>query len=326
MQNNIIERFKNDPHMKELFQLLTEKLSNSDLQSLLIEVFRSRSQNTTPSKVLNEYRDNRFYSPSEIPQEMLNRFDLFAYSLLSGDWHSVDLSPVTPLGTCTSISNLSQNRMLSTIRHSEVVADSTNTLALQAALMRKVCLDDNAKSAQTIKSCSSHRLLRAQSFEEKKFSAHFRVFALVSAGRDTGNMAFETGQLEEHIRFYLTLCTKLNIIREAEVHVSDFSGNFSTSLLEEMFEKLGESFKEARFLLTPGRTEARNYYAPLAFRIRFRDQEDRTWDLVDGGFTNWTQLLLNSRKERFLSSAIGSELLFRVFPGIENLLRGLKTM
>ena len=316
MQNEIMERLEKDPHMKELLLLLTEKLSNSDMQSLLIETFRNRSLNTTPSKVLNDYRDSRFYSPSEIPQDVFNRFDLLAYSLLSGDWHSLDLSPVTPLGTCTSISNLSQNRMLSTIRNSEVVADPTNTMALKAALMRKECLDNNAKSAQIINCCSSHRLLRAQSFEEEKFSAHFRVFALVSAGRDTGNFTLEMAQLEEHIRFYLTLCTKLKIIREAEVHVSDFTGKFSTSLLEEMFGRLGESFKEAGFLLSPDRVEARNYYTPLAFLIRFRDQEGRTWDLVDGGFTNWTQLLLNSRKERFISSAIGSDLLFRVFPGV----------
>jgi len=316
MQNEILERLEKDPHMKKLLLLLTEKLSNSDMQSLLIETFRNRSLNTTPSKVLNDYRDSRFYSPSEIPQDVFNRFDLLAYSLLSGDWHSLDLSPVTPLGTCTSISNLSQNRMLSTIRNSEVVADPTNTMALKAALMRKECLDNNAKSAQIINCCSSHRLLRAQSFEEEKFSAHFRVFALVSAGRDTGNFTLEMVQLEEHIRFYLSLCSKLNIITEAEVHVSDFTGKFSTSLLEEMFARLGESFNEVGFLLDPDRVEARNYYTPLAFRIRFMDQEGRTWDLVDGGFTNWTQLLLNSRKERFLSSAIGSELLFRVFPGV----------
>jgi len=314
MQNKILERFEKDPQMKELFLILTEKLSNSDMQSLLIEAFRERSLNTSPARVLNEYRDNRFYKPSEFPQTLLNRFDVFAYSLLSGDWHSLDLSPVTPLGTCTSISNLSQNRMLSTIRNSELVADSTNTMALKAALMRKECLDSNAKSTQTINCCSSHRLLRAQSFEEEKFSAHFRVFALASAGRDTGNFSFELAWLEEHIRFYLTLCKKLNILREAEVQVSDFTGKFSFSLLEDMFGRLRESFNEAGFILDPDRAEARNYYAPLAFRIRFRDLEGRAWDIVDGGFTNWTQLLLNSRKERFLSSAIGSELLFRVFP------------
>jgi hypothetical protein len=320
MQNKILARLGKDPELKGLFLLLTEKLSNTDLQSLLIETFRNRSRKTNPSSVLNEYRDNRFYRPSEIPQAMLNRFDLLAYSLLSGDWHSLDLSPVTPLGTCTSISNLSQNRMISTIRNSELVSDSTNTMALKAALMRKEILDSDAKSQKTIHCCSSHRLLRAQSFEEEKFSAHFRVFALVSAGRDTGHFTFEMAQLEEHIRFYLTLCAKLNILREAEVHVSDFSGKIPTSLIEEMFGRLGESFTEVRFLLAPDRTEAHSYYTPLAFRIRFSDTDGRTWDLVDGGFTNWTQLLLSSRKERFLSSALGSELLFRVFPGVLKLM------
>ncbi len=320
MQNKFLDRLEKDPELKELFLLLTEKLSNSEIQSLLIETFRNRSRKTNPSSVLNEYRDNRFYSPSEFPQALLNRFDLLAYSMLSGDWHSLDLSPVTPLGTCTSISNLSQNRMLSTIRNSELVSDSTNTMALKAALMRKECLDGDVKSSKTIKCCSSHRLLRTQSFEEEKFSAHFRVFALVSAGRDTGHFTFEMAQLEEHIRFYLTLCIKLNILRAAEVQVSDFSGEIPAPLIEEMFRRLWESFKEVGFLLAPDRTEARNYYTPLAFRIRFRDREGRSWDLVDGGFTNWTQLLLNSRKERFLSSAIGSELLFRVFPGILKLL------
>jgi len=61
MQNKIMERLESNPHMKELFLLLTEKLSNSDLQSLLIAVFGNRSLNITPSKVLNEYRDNRFF-------------------------------------------------------------------------------------------------------------------------------------------------------------------------------------------------------------------------------------------------------------------------
>ena len=93
MQKNILERLENDPPLKELFILLSEELSNSDLQSLLIETFRKRSLNTTPSRVLKEYRDSRFHGPSEIPQESLSRFDLFAYSLLSGDWHSLDLSP-----------------------------------------------------------------------------------------------------------------------------------------------------------------------------------------------------------------------------------------
>ncbi len=64
----------------------------------------------------------------------------------------------------------------------------------------------------------------------------------------------------------------------------------------EMQSLLIEAFRSRSLV----RTEARHYYAHLAFRIRFWDPEGRIWDLVDGGFTNWTQWLLNSRKERSL--------------------------
>jgi hypothetical protein len=201
------------------------------------------------------------------------------------------------------------------------VADATSTLALAAALMRKESLDNDAKSTRAFKGCTSHRLLRAQRFGEEKFSAHFRVFSLVSAGRDTGNYDFEMVHLEEHIGFYLNLCDKLRILDVAEVHVSDFSGEFNLALIGEIFERLKSRFRDARFMLVPERTEARNYYAPLAFRVRFKDAQGDTWDIVDGGFTDWTQILLNNRKERFLSSAIGSELLFRVFPDITDILQ-----
>ena len=304
------------PDQREIFLQLSENMSNSDLQSLLIKVYRSRALGRSPSMVLEDYRKSRFTRPSEIPQVVFNRLDTLAFSMLPGEWHSVELSPVTPLGTCTSLSNLSQNRMLSTIRNSEVVADPTSTLALRAAILRKECLEADARSTQTIQCCSSHRLLRAQAFGEDKFSAHFRVFSLVSAGRDTGNFTFEIIHLEKHIRFYLELCSMLKILESAEVHLSDFSGTFDTVLLDELFGRLVTSFPGAGFIQVNDRTEARNYYSPLAFRIRFTDPEGSTWDLVDGGFTNWTQLLLNNRKERFLSSAIGSELLFRVFPGL----------
>ena len=312
------ERLEGDPRRKELFGLITDELNNSDLQSMLIEAFRFRSSKSSPSRVLREYRDSRFYPASEIPQAVYQQFDLLAFSLLPGDFHSLDLSPVTPLGTCTSMSNLSQNLILSTIRNSEVIADPTNTMALQSALLRESALKKDPKSTQTIHCCSSHRVLRTQCFKEEKFSAHFRVFSMVSAGRDSGNFAWEMEQLEKHVRFYLVLCEKLKLLDKTEVQVSDFTGEFKTSLIEEMFGRLAGTYKEAEFKQVHDRAEARNYYTPLAFRIRFSGPDGATWDIVDGGFTNWTQLLLNSRKERFLSSAIGSELLFRVYPGIQN--------
>jgi hypothetical protein len=47
------------------------------------------------------------------------------------------LSPVTPLGTCGVVGPVSQNRVVSTVRGTEVVSDSTNALAVEAATRRR---------------------------------------------------------------------------------------------------------------------------------------------------------------------------------------------
>ena len=52
----------------------------------------------------------------------------------------VELSPVSPLGTINVLSGVHQNRVVATDRNTEVVADSTNSLALEAALRRRAKL------------------------------------------------------------------------------------------------------------------------------------------------------------------------------------------
>jgi hypothetical protein len=54
-----------------------------------------------------------------------------------------------------------------------------------------------------------------------------------------------------------------------------------------------------------------NYYTGLQFKvvIQVKGQE---WEIADGGFTTWTQLLLGNKKERLLISGFGLELLKRV--------------
>lgn len=319
MSSKILRRLENDPGVSELLDLLGEGLNSSDLQSILIEASRRRSLNKKPSEILKEFRDNRFLKPCDIPQVAFNRFDRQAYELLPDDFISIELSPVAPFGSCSSVTELSQNLLISTVRHSEVIADPTNVLAIEAAHRRKALLDKGPETSEPVKLCTSHRLIRAQSFYNEKFTAHFRVFSLITAGRDTGHSEFELYHMEEHIRFYLDLCRQLDILEKAEVRISDFSGRLPSSLLENVFERLRNSFEGVKYMLDNNRIEARNYYAPLAFRIRFYDSNQQGWDVVDGGFTNWTQLFLNNKKERLLTSAIGTELLFRIFPQVSAL-------
>jgi hypothetical protein len=269
-----------------------------------------------PSSVLREYRSSRFLKPSEIPQQDFIRLDKLAYDCLPGDFISMEFSPVAPLGSFSTISNLSQNLAISTVRHSEVVSDPTPLMALEAAVRRKEVLEKEPKSPRKVKLSTSHRILRGQAFENDKFTAHFRVFALVTAGRDEGRYGFEIASLEEHIRYYLDLCGRLGILNGAEVSLSDFTGKIDPRLLEGILERLRDTQGDVKYAIDKRRTQARTYYKPLAFRIRFRDDKGRQWDLVDGGFTDWTQVFLNNRKERLLTSAIGSELLMKVFPGV----------
>ena len=65
----------------------------------------------------------------------------------------------TVLGTCTSVSAVDQNRIVSTVRSSEVVSDPTNVLALEAARRRQSSVDP-------VHLASCQRVLRAQRFIE----------------------------------------------------------------------------------------------------------------------------------------------------------------
>jgi hypothetical protein len=53
-------------------------------------------------------------------------------------------------------------------------------------------------------------VVRLQPFDVPGFSPHFRLFSLVTAGRDLGSFSFEADALNRHVRFYLNLFRTLN--------------------------------------------------------------------------------------------------------------------
>jgi hypothetical protein len=60
------------------------------------------------------------------------------------------------------------------------------------------------------------------------------------------------------------------------------------------------------------RLEGLGYYPGLALRV-ILDGPAGPLPVGDGGFTDWTQSLLGDRKERFLASALGTEVLCKVY-------------
>jgi hypothetical protein len=59
--------------------------------------------------------------------------------------------------------------------------------------------------------------------------------------------------------------------------------------------------------MDPNRATGRGYYVGARFHIYATNAAGTEFELVDGGFTTWTQQLLNNRKERLLISGLGVE-------------------
>jgi hypothetical protein len=312
MSDKIVARILREIGDEGLVDRLAEGLSPSDLQSLLLAVYRRRAGALAPRDLVNQYRRNRFVQPAQASPTALLEFDALAYSLLPPDFEPVELSPLAPLGACSALGTVSQNNVVSTIRNTEVCSDSTNVLALECARRRR-----HDRASGQVKLCASHRLLRAQRFEGPASFPHFRLFALCTAGRDEGSFRFETGALAEQINFYVRL---LNEARTLGYQVEDVRVSV-TALDERRIETLQTGVLDALAARYPGvtvrfdqqRQSGRGYYVEACFCIHARDRAGTDYMLVDGGLTTWTQQLSSNRKERLLSSGIGSERLCACF-------------
>jgi hypothetical protein len=317
MKSKILDKILRKTGIPDLTEILSGRLSPSELQSLMLEVYNLQSGSVTLSKTYHDYHKNRFVHPSEVSQSNFLKFDLLALSLLPEDFLSIELSPLAPVGTCSAMGNVSQKRIITTSRNTEVVADSTNFLTLECARRRKEELRLDPKSISRIKLCSSHRLIRGQTFDpESKFTAHFRIFSLCTAGRDEGHMKFEMESIMEHISVYLDIFEKIlpeQYIPSIETYITDFSKKHHEQLYHEVIAPLAKKYSPFRFSFDPHRVAAKNYYDDICFRITITSEESVDYDLVDGGFTDWTKKLLSNKKERLMTSGIGTELLLKAF-------------
>lgn len=305
----VIKRIETELGIDGLVSLLAEKLSPTDLQSLMLEVYRQRSENKTPSDVLAEYQHNRFVKPSTISSKRLLELETIFLAELAEDFETLELSPVCPLGTNSAIATVDQNWSVTTIRNTEVISDATNVLALECAVRRKQLLRQQAKNKQAVHLAARHRFLRPQFYSNPAFSSHFKMFALASAGRDTGNLDFELNSLKSHLRFYInSLNSFLSKNLNLTVLFTDFHRHDRTAFLEDgLLAPLRNEFKNVVFSFNPERETGRNYYRDLCFHLNAVTSTGEEFQLADGGSVDWTQKLLSDRKERLVISGISSE-------------------
>jgi len=278
---------------------LERDLSQADLQTLLLDVTRQRAAAVTPATLMRRWRQDRYVTPSASDPRALWRIEARLWELLPAEFAGVQLSPVTPLGSCAALGPVSQNRVISTVRGSEVVSDPTNVLALEAAWRRR----EAAASAAAVHLACCHTVLRAQPFDEPGFFQHFRLFALVTSARDRGSAATEAGMLVTHLKFWTSVLGAIAAGRDATVSYTVFG-----------FPPLAERIKDtvlpaieplpANVTLTEDadRQHGRGYYRRGAIKLYV----DGT-DVGDGGFTDWTAQLNNDAKERCFTSCVSTE-------------------
>src|SRR5438132_8818391 len=315
-RSRIINRIERDAQVPHLADILSNRLAPTDLQSLLLEVYARRAKKRDPKALLDDHVSNRFTRPSASAPTRLLAWDRVAFSALPSVFQAVELSPVCSLGTGSVLAPISQDWTVSTIRNTEIVADSTNVLAIECAVRRREQKNFSTVASASVHLAASHRLLRGQKISVRPgVLQHFRLFSLCSSGRDPGNLQFEIEAVRLHIGFFLKAFKKFLGSKIAlRVAISDFSSGAPRSAVRSgVADKLQSSNTGVRIGFDQDRKQGRGYYGELCFKIFATPAAGREQELVDGGDVNWTQKLLNNAKERLVISGCGSERLCELF-------------
>jgi hypothetical protein len=268
-------------------------LSGSDFTSVMLEVVQRRAAKQTPASVLRRYRHDRFVQPGSTSWRAGRRAEDVFLSCLPADVEVVTLAPLVPLGTHSALGTVSQHKIVTAIRACEVAADPSNALALEAAVRR------GGPAPGTVRLAAFQRVVRAQRFEPG-WSAHFSLFAMVTAGRDEGSCRFEQAALTDQLRFAVAAMQAAGQpqVQLALTPLSDAGERIAAAVAAELAPG------PAEIVTDHDRTTGRGYYRDLCFKVRVLADGEPA-EIGDGGFTDWTAKLLASKKERLLISGYG---------------------
>jgi hypothetical protein len=299
---NPVERIIEQLGMPALIDALSAHLSGADLTSLLLEVMRRRAAAVEPAQLMQRYASDRFVAAPSASFRNLRVAQDALLAACAGEYDVIALAPLVPFGTHSAIATVDQNKVVTSIRNTEVAADPTNALALEAAVRRVAALRVDRRSVDVIRLAASQRVVRAQYVSGPGMFAHFELFGLVAAGRDAGGHAFEAAAASEQIEIHARALTAL---RAAKITVSltDFSGGRAQPIVDAVRRAL-DGVPRLTCTDAPERAAGRGYYRDFCFKIHAQFGE-ATFETSDGGSVDWTQRLVGSAKERCFISGIG---------------------
>lgn len=278
-------------------EALASGLPASKLWSMLLSVLEARATGRTAASLTEQWAKDRFVQPCSTDQRSLHEVDAHLLAAAMA-FEAVELSPLAPLGVCSTVALASQNKIVSTARGTEVVSDPTNVLALECAKRLK------EDSSLHVRLASSHRCVRAQPIPKQPgFAAHFRMFCLVSAGHERENREFLTSALAEHINTHLAALERLGqhgyLTQDHKVRL------LATEQNAQLARRIATSVNahvQHQVLDHP-------YYDGIRFMIDVKVGQGSEIPLIDGGAFDWLRKLSSNNKLTFVASAMGSQLI-----------------
>lgn len=306
--NKILKKIEDKIGISGITNRIDNSLSGSELNSFLMKLFLLRIKKIRSADLITQFQKNRFCLPSSVDLIKFKEYELMLLkSSAEQGFYSIQLSPLTPLGTCSSVAFVNQNNIVSSLRGTEVVSDAANVLAIKTA-----CDIQSKNLKNPVKYCTCHRHVRGQAFTNPAFSSHFGIFCMTTGGFDKGNFSFEIEQLMDHIKFYFNELIKT--FKSEDILLKLYLDEDRKDFIDKVKLSLNNLFRE-RNLKIEYSSRLNNYYQAIQFKY-FIMYKNELINLADGGIVDWLQKLLDNKKLRLIISGLGTELSYKIINGL----------
>jgi hypothetical protein len=283
----------------DVVRKLASELTAPDFTTLMMAVAAERASHVRGSDVLARYRSDRFSRPGTVQFRLLRDIEDLFIRAVPENWDFVVPSPLVPFGTHVALGEISQDWVVTTIRPHEAAADPTVALALEAAARRR---DSSARrNEEPQRLATIQRIVRAQLYQSPKSFSHFSIFALATAGRSRPREEFDPVALNEHLAICVAALSE--VADSVEIIVSTADTRPGRELVDSVRDRWQER-PDVAVTEDPQRLLRQRYYRRACFKINAIIGTE-TVEIGDGGFTDWTQRMLEDRHERLLISGVG---------------------
>ena len=270
-------------------EALLRTLNPIELRTILADVARSRASDQTPADLIKRWREDKLLAPSMLdPREALP-ITAKLWEVVPPEFVGVTLSQLTSLGSGIHLGGLGQNRVVTTMRGTEVLADPKHGLALEASRRRR-----NGHSRVHL--ATHARCTHAWDHSEE--SSHELRFALVSSAPDGGGLSTEADLLDLHLDYWREIMG--TVVPRGRIELTVWDSTLA-GLIEARGTRDGVIVVDSA---SDERRPWRNPYTTAAFRFVVDGDGDEPHEVGDGGFVTWTQALTRNRKDRCLVSGV----------------------